>query len=183
MTRSIFGVVRRPAVGRFFALLLVLPLWACAVQLAPSYQQSIVDNLNNANLQTMTLFATISTGVTKDTFPARQQTYNTIIGQFSAIESQVQSRPPVQPGWLGNIIGSQAQQGPLPDAPTKANLDTVIATLTKMRDTDQLQGLPASNNCPTELQPTAMPLITCLFINSYKTSFDSALTYEMALKR
>jgi hypothetical protein len=183
MIISMFGLMRRPAAVRFFAILLVLPLAACAVQLAPSYEQSIVDNLNNANVQTMTLFATISTGVTKDTFPARQQTYNTIIGQFSAVESQVQSRPPAQPGWLGNVIGSQAQKGPLPDAPTKANLDTVISTLTKMRDTDQLQGLPASNNCPTDLRPTGTPLITCLFINAYKTSFDDALTYEMALKR
>jgi hypothetical protein len=161
---------------------LVLLLSGCATQLAPSYSQSIVDGLNAANTQTMTMFATVSAGVTAETFAAQRQTqYNTLIGQFSALESQVSARPMPQPPLGVGQIAPADWQKVLAAAPTKGSLETIVSVLTKMRDEDAKNGF---KGVITGCTSAALdPSLVCGFQNAYSQNFDSALTYEMALKR
>jgi hypothetical protein len=164
------------------AVVLCLSLGGCATQLAPSYSQSIVDGLNAANTQTMTMFATVSAGVTPDTFAAaRQQQYNAIIGQFSALESQVAARPMPQPPFGASKIAPEEWLKVLAAAPTKGSLDTIVSVLTKMRDQDQAHGFTkVITGCSSA---TLDASLVCGFQNAYTQNFDSALTYEMALQR
>jgi hypothetical protein len=161
---------------------LLLMLTGCATQLAPSYSQSIVDGLNAANTQTMTMFATVSAGVPATTFAAERQTqYNAIIGQFSALESQVAARPMPQPPLGSSKFTPEEWQKVLATAPTKGSLDTIVSVLTKMRDEDQKNGF---SKVITGCASAALdPSLVCGFQNAYTQNFDSALTYEMALQR
>ena len=168
---------------RFVALASLVMLGSCATQLAPSYSQSIVDGLNAANTQTLTLFATVSSGVPPTTYAAqRQATYNGLIGQFSALESQVAARPMPQPLIGTTNMSSLAEwQKVLETAPTKGSLETIVSVLTKMRDEDAKNGFKA---VITGCHSAALdPSLICGFQNAYTQNFDSALTYEMALKR
>jgi hypothetical protein len=176
--------MRAAALAALAALVL---LTGCATQLAPTYSQSIVDGLNAANTQTLTLFATVSSGVGPDTFVAqRQATYNGLIGQFSAIQSQVAARPMPQPPFMiGNDTPSSGTlanwKKVLETAPTKGSLETIVSILTKMRDEDQKNGFKAvRTGCNSAALDTSL---VCGFQNAYSQNFDSALTYEMALKR
>jgi hypothetical protein len=168
---------------RMAALASLVFLAGCATQLAPSYSQSIVDGLNAANAQTLTLFATVSTGVPASTYVAqREATYNGLIGQFQAVESQVAARPMPQPilGTAGSTTLADWQKV-LEAAPTKGSLDTIVSILTKMRDEDAKNGFkPVITGCTSA---TLDPSLICGFQNAYTQNFDSALTYEMALKR
>lgn len=168
--------------GRAFAAVLLLLLTGCATQLAPSYSQSIVDGLNAANTQTMTMFATVSAGVMPDTFAAqRQAQYNALIGQFSALESQVAARPMPQPPLGVSSIAPSDWQKVLAAAPTKGSLETIVSVLTKMRDEDQKSGFRGViTGCTSATLDSSL---VCGFQNAYTQNFDSALTYEMALKR
>jgi len=164
------------------ALCMFLVLGGCATQLAPSYSQSIVDGLNTANTQTMTMFATVSAGVTPDTFVAnRQAQYNGLIGQFMALESQVAARPMPQPPLGTSSVTPEDWQKVLATAPTKGSLETIVSVITKMRDEDQKSGFRAVRTGCTSA--ALDPSLVCGFQNAYTQNFDSALTYEMALKR
>lgn len=160
----------------------LLLLSGCAVQLAPSYSASIVTGLNTANTQTQTLFATVSAGVTADTYAAqRQATYNGLIGQFAALESQVAARPMPQPPIGSSSVTPAEWQKVLQAAPTKGSLDTIVSVLTKMRDEDAKNGF---KGVITGCHSAALdPSLVCGFQNAYEQNFDSALTYEMALQR
>ena len=162
---------------------LTVGLSSCTIQLAPTYDAGIVTGLNTANTQTETLFATVSSGVTKETFATREPQYNAIIGQFSALDLQVAARPmPQPPSFLMSGPKPLPPSDPkliplLTDAPTKAALDHIVATLTQMRNLDAQAGL-AGATCPA----TPSPAI-CGFKSDYEQNFDSALTYETALQR
>jgi len=164
-------------------LCLTVGLGSCTIQLAPAYDASIVTGLNTANTQAETLFATVSIGVTKDTFATREPQYNAIIGQFSALDSQVAARPmPQPPSFLMSGPKPLPPSDPkliplLSEAPTKAALDHIVATLTQLRNLDAQAGLAAAT-CPA----TPSPAI-CGFKSDYEQNFDSALTYETALQR
>jgi hypothetical protein len=179
------GLTSLRGVALRLSLFGLLALSACTVQLAPAYDPSVVTGLNAANVQTQTLFATVSTGVTPGTFPSREAQYNTVIGQFSAIESQLEARPMPSgvPGFLTDHLPPADAKAihTLSTAPSIADVKTLIDTLTVMRDTDRKMGLPPSTprDCVVGTgNPTA-----CLFENSYRISFNDALTYEMALQR
>lgn len=168
-------------------LCVFLLLGGCAAQLAPSYSQSIVDGLNTANTQTMTMFATVSAGVTPDTFAtgtpmSRQAQYNALIGQFMALESQVAARPMPQPPLGTSAVTPEDWQKVLSTAPTKGSLDTIVSVVTKMRDEDQAHGFKAVTSVGCN-SATPDPALVCGFQHAYTQNFDSALTYEMALKR
>ncbi|HWA88518.1 MAG TPA: hypothetical protein VG889_00675 [Rhizomicrobium sp.] len=162
------------------AVLSLALLAGCTIQLAPSYDAGIVTGLNAANTQAQTMFATVSSGVTKDTYSAREAQYNAMIGQFSALDAQIAARPmPQPPSWFANHVlpSSDVNQIPRLNAPSKAALDHIVVTLTMMRDTDAAAGLAAAPSCPASSSPT------CGFKQDYMQNFDSALTYESALQR
>ncbi len=176
---SVLGSLGAARIGAIVSLIV---LGGCTIQLAPSYDASIVTGLNTANTQAETMFATVSSGVTKDTYATREAQYNAIIGQFSALDSQVAARPmPQPPSFLSfaqkQLPPSDVSKIPLlTNAPSKDALDHIVVTLTMMRDTDARAGLVAGM-CPAATSPT------CGFKHDYEQNFDSALTYETALQR
>ena len=152
----------------------VLVLAACTVKLAPDYDPGILDALTKANELTLTHFAAVSSGVPPKTFATREATYNGLIGKFDAVRVQVSSRPTPQ-SMIAKLFGigpsGDSQRGDIEilEAPTASVLETIISTLTEMRDTDREEGLK-----PFRVQG---------FKRSYETSIDQALTYEKALER
>lgn len=155
-----------------FAFLILLA--ACTVRFAPDFDRGILNGLIEANEQTLVLFATVSAGVTSDTFQQRETTYNGLIGKFDAVRVQALSRPTPRP-IVAKLLGIGTSQDSRPDeieildAPTAQILETVIDTLTMMRDTDADSGLARSK--------------VEGFKRSYEASIDQALTYEKALER
>jgi hypothetical protein len=160
--------------ARLLALLLVFAtvtfgFAGCMEHLAPDYDQSIVDGLITANEQTMTLFASISSGTIASSFPTREATYNSVIGEFDALRLEVMARPPPQPP----SFRAPTADGKTPDAadtaPSARSLKTIVQKLSQMRKADQSGPMSAE--------------IVGLYKNSYELSFSQVLTYEKTLKR
>lgn len=148
----------------------VLLLAACTVQLAPPFDTGIIDGLAAANEEAMTLFATVSGGVSRTNFTDREKTYNAVIGKFDALRLQAGSRPVSTPlaaralGSATDIKPDQVLKVPTPDV-----LAGIVRQLTRMRDEDRAQGLVPDR------------------VDSFKESFEirmqQALVYEKALQR
>jgi len=93
---------RRPArrcggIATALLSLAILLMAGCAVQLAPSYDTTIIDGLTGANEQAMTLFASVSSGTEGSPFSDREKTYDELIGKFGALRVQALARPTPQP--------------------------------------------------------------------------------------
>jgi hypothetical protein len=65
----------------------------CTIQLAPSYDPTLLDGIRTVNANIMKLYATTGMGVDKSTFPSRIDQYNAIIGAVDALALQSQTRP------------------------------------------------------------------------------------------
>jgi hypothetical protein len=150
-------------------ILLALALLGCTVQLAPNYDAIIVDSLTSANEQTMTLFASVSSGGNPSSFSAREATYNAIIGKFDALRLQAKARPAPQPLVSKLLTNKEPNIADQLNAPTPSILAKVVTDLTRMRDQDKAGTLTADK--------------VELYKNSYEISMDQALTYEKALQR
>ena len=160
------------------AALLLLLVAACTAQLAPAYDPSIADGLNATDKEVQTLFATIGTGVDKDSFPARSPTYAHIIGDLNALEIQVKTRilppdaaklPDVE-HLLGKLgIGQVGQDKRFTAFPSARAIHDAAATLAKMRDTDAAHGLAGE--------------LVCAFANQTDIYMAQAIAYESYLKR
>ena len=152
----------------------ILLLAGCTVQLAPSYDTTIVDGLTSANEQAMTLFASVSSGTEGSPFSDREKTYNELIGKFGALRVQALARPTPQPLILDYLgLAPSAATASEPDnrlkAPTADILATIIDKLTRMRDKDKTGSLTKE--------------LVELFENSYELSITQAIAYEKALQR
>ena len=155
-----------------FALFL---LSGCVAQLVPDYDQSLVDGLNTANEETLTLFASVETGSEETEFAGYEDDYAGLIGKFEALRQRARARyvPP-----LGERI-SQMQIAPeicnSEDDPqaclnvTPTVLGQVLSTLRRMRDQHEANGLVSA--------------AVVDFRGAYDTQIDQALTIENALKR
>ena len=152
----------------------ILLLAGCSVQLAPSYDSTILDGLTSANEQAMTLFASVSSGTEGSPFSDRETTYNELIGKFGALRLQALARPTPQPLVLDYLgLAPSAATASEPEnrlkAPTADILATIIDKLTRMRDKDKAGSLTKE--------------FVELFENSYELSITQAIAYEKALQR
>jgi len=148
-------------------LLVAMAISGCAVQLAPGYDPSIVSGLEEANEETMALFAGVSSGVGRGTFSRREDSYNRIIGKLEALRVSAQARPSASGALF--LRGRTAGDIPTLESPTPGVLTTASQTITTMRDTDRSAGLT--------------PFVVQGFRQSYELSMQQALTYEKALQR
>lgn len=151
----------------------------CTVSLAPKFDQGIVDNLSSASAQVFQLLAETSSGTRPAEFPLRAEKYNSLIGTLEALQLQINARPIPKNKTIEKIIAKANERltqrgistltsvGDI--APSSTALEQIIANLTKMRDTDQKQGLT-----PLEVQAFKG------FIQLY---LDQALTYEKFLNQ
>lgn len=161
--------------ARAWLLTLCLFLSACATQLAPEYDEALLEGLNDASAEVMTLFASASGGTTANTFPAREDRYNNLIGRLDAMVIAAGARPVPQNRVTDTINRLLEARGHQPlendDAtpPSAHAIQRVSETLAKMRDTDKRQGVTA-----LEVQA---------FRGQAVIYFDQAITYENFLQR
>lgn len=164
---------------RYACLGLLFFLTNCTVSLAPKFDQGIVDNLSSASAQVFHLLAETSSGTMPAEFPLRAEKYNSLLGTLEALQLQINARPVPDNKTIDKIIAKANERltkrgisnltsvGGI--APSATALEQIIINLTKMRDTDQKQGLK-----PLEVQ---------LFKGNMQLYLDQALTYEKFLNQ
>lgn len=169
-------MMRRPLASlRLAALALWLLLSGCATQLAPAYDRAVVDGLNAAALETMTLLAAVSAGTEPASFAVREPRYNALIGRLDALALLAGARPVPRNGLTDAINAALAQRGgpPLDDdgstAPSTHAIRKIAETVTKLRDTDRKQGVTAFE--------------AMAFKGQIVIYLDQAITYENYLQR
>lgn len=122
-------------------LLLSILLMGCAARLSPDYDKVTFASLSDLNVKTETLFASLSSGGSAQSFPNFQATYATLIGGFSAALVTTSNRQ--TPGLSAKLLASpqlKALCGEEPEScvnPTPDHLEKVITLLTQMRNTHQ----------------------------------------------
>lgn len=142
-------------------------LSGCATQLAPAYDQRIVDGLTKANVDAMTLFASLSNGAKRSQFDQHKNHYDSLIGTLDALEMQIAARPvPPIPPELAAVLGESVED--LSEPPVEP-IQGMSRNIHKLRDTHA-----AANLAATEIEA---------FRNGWVIYADQALTYEAYLKR
>lgn len=164
-----------PAIWKKAAFIWLFVLTACTVQLVPGYDQALVEGLDKANTEALTLFAAVESGSPAAKFGDHEQTYSELIGTFEALRQRAENRqiPPlakristIRP--LQNFCSSDTDPTGCVNA-SPASLKRVSEVLRKMRDRHRSAGLE--------------PEVVGLLRNDYNTAIAQALTVENALKR
>ena len=155
------------------ALLLLVAVAGCTIQLSPAFDADLYKTVTELNVKAETLFAKVSGGGTAANFKTSSATYDALIGGFSAARLAADARgaPP-----MGVRL---AAQGPLkkicaddPTAcvnPTPHNLGVIVGLLTDMRDSHRSGRLPA--------------YLVAGFKNRYEIYMNRVLVFEAALNR
>jgi hypothetical protein len=163
--------------ARKFFLAAFLLLASCTTQLAPAYDQAIVGGLTSTNQDVQTLFASFGTGVGKETYGTRGDTYTHIIGELNALEIQAKSRPvPASDSLVeankvlsANGIGQLTSDPQFTSFPSARAIHDASITIATMREADQKAGVRGD-----ELKA---------FQNQASIFLTQAITYENFLKR
>ncbi len=164
-----------PAIWKRAALLWVIVLSACTIQLVPSYDQALVEGLDKANTEALTLFAAVETGSPKEKFSEYEQRYAALIGSFEALKQRAENRqvPPLGARLVGirvvrDLCSSESNgQACLNVSPS--SLERVIAVIRQIRNRHQSTGLSAEN--------------VGFLRRDYDTAIGTAITVENALRR
>jgi hypothetical protein len=141
--------------------------------MAPNYDKAIVDGLTSTNTKLMELFASTSSGTSKENFEQREKTYNSLIGSLDALTIQAKARPVPKNKITEKVNeyltsrGVNVLEGD--DAPSATALAKISESIVKMRDTDKKQGVTA-----TEVSAFKGQVVIYL---------DQAITYESFLER
>ena len=155
------------------AVIVVLGTCACAIKLAPSYDDALVKGLTSSSEKTLTLFAAVSDGAPASVFAEHEKTYAELIGQLEALKLSTEARrvPPPRPfGFLQPHDVDAAQDASNTFvSPSTASIQEAIDTIKTMRDRHRSDELTKAR--------------VDLFRNEFVISMDQALTYEQALKR
>lgn len=160
---------------RLLVLATFLSLTGCATQLAPPYDKNVADGLVTVSIETMTLLAATSQGTDKSTFSSRKDKYNMLIGKLDALALLAGARPMPKNKVTDAINTLLEKRGGKPidnddsTLPSAHSIQKISETLTKMRDTDEKQGI-------TALEAQA-------FKGQVVIYFDQAITYENFLQR
>lgn len=145
----------------------------CSVQLAPDYDKATYDSLAELNVQTETLFASLSSGGSAADFAAHKPIYDGIIGGFSAARMLTDSRaiPPLSSRLLATPLFKTACGGDPAKCvnQTPLHLKQIIDLLTGMRDAHKRGGLSAALVVGFKLQ--------------YELEMQRVLVFEAALQR
>lgn len=129
------------------ALLLLVAVAGCTIQLSPAFDADLYKTVTELNVKAETLFAKVSGGGTAANFKTSSATYDALIGGFSAARLAADARgaPP-----MGVRLAAQGPWKKIcaddPTAcvnPTPSRLDDVISVITEMRDRHQAGRLPA----------------------------------------
>ena len=163
------------AILRKSFLLWMLLLAACTIQLAPKYDPSLVDGLNQTNSSALALFAALEGGSDQDSFPRYEQRYAELIGTTEALRQRAARRevPPLAARLAKlKVISSICKDPANPTAcvnASPASLGEVLKLLRELRDQHRSKGLPKD--------------VVALTRNAYDTAMGQAIAVENALKR
>ncbi|WP_147405071.1 MULTISPECIES: hypothetical protein [Aquimarina] len=161
---------------RFVQLTLLcsmLFITSCKTVLAPEYDKAIVESVSVTSQKTMSFVASVSNGVTQETFKNREPIYNYLIGAFDALKLQARARPvprnvaTKQINKLLKIKGHTTVKDEY--YPSAFAFQKIAETLTKMKDTDRSKGIK--------------PFAVEAFKGQIEIFLDQAITYESFLKR
>jgi hypothetical protein len=155
-------------------------LAACTISLAPRYDPSLVEGLNSANQETLTLFSAVSAGSPKSSFPELSDQYDSAIGKFDALRLQATARatPPLAEKLADQLAKWEVIQEVCsgetgdPNACVNASpsaMSAIVDNLSRMREQHQNNGLATD--------------VVAIFKNAHEISIHQALTVETALKR
>jgi hypothetical protein len=165
-----------PMLWKKTVLLWVVVLAACTVQLVPSYDQALVEGLDDANTAALTLFASVEDGSPQSEFAGYEERYAQLIGKFEALHQRAVNRqiPPLAARISRlSIVRDYCNSDSDPTAcvnASPASLLRVLAVIRRMREQHgSARGLAAD--------------IVGLFRNDYNTAVAQAITVENALKR
>ncbi len=152
---------------------LIVMFIGCATTLAPQYDKALVDGLTRYNTSVMEFFASVSGGTQKDTFDQRNEKYNNLVGGFDALEIQARARP-IPRNKITDRINDVLEKRNISildesESPSAVAMGKISETLVKMRETDQKQGITATE--------------ALAFKNQVIIYLDQALTYENFLER
>lgn len=156
----------------------VCVLLGCTVQLAPDYEEIIVQGLKEYNDALMTHMVSVRGGTEPGLESDERKVYDRLKGQGDSLIMLVKVRPEPHPAflrWLGRSaaddIGDDgaADDVSFLEVPTGDQIEGILAQLNEMRRKDRDSGLN-----PGEYQ---------LYKNAIDIYMRNALTYEMALKR
>ena len=157
------------------ALAVLFFLAGCATQLSPAYDKSVVEGLNSANTEAMTLFASVSAGTKPDDYSSRAEKYASLIGRLDALSILAGARP-IPKNKVSDAINRYlekrcTEQIVEADAtpPSAHAIKKISETVEKMRNTDKKQGVTATEVSAFKGQATIY--------------FDQAITYENFLQR
>jgi len=163
------------AIWKRAALLWVIVLAACTIQLVPSYDQALVEGLDQANTEALTLFAAVESGSPASKFSDFEEGYAALIGKFDALRQRASNRqiPPLAArlsrlSIVQDYCNTDADPTGCVNA-SPASLERVLQVLRRMRDRHRSNGLEAD--------------VVNLFRTDYNTAIAQALTVENALKR
>jgi hypothetical protein len=162
------------------AAFMALALGGCTVQLAPDYEPTIVQGLNDYNAQIQTHMANVAAGTRPGLNADQQKAYDDLEGKGRALIMLIKARPQPQSGlvrWFGSKLADKIPaDGDVAKAnidflavPTDAQIEKILLQLAAMKDEQKRQGLK-----PDQYK---------IYANSINSFMRNALTYEMALKR
>lgn len=144
----------------------------CKVQLAPAYDQAIVDGTTKSTQQVMKLLSSVSQGTDKATFDEREDAYDEVIGAFDALAVQSRARPIPNEKVLdkANAALEKRGLGALTDNyPSAAAFERISQEINGMKLVDKSAGLNSD-----QVDVFKIPI---------RLSLDQAITYESHLKR
>jgi hypothetical protein len=150
----------------------VLALSACTIQLVPSYDQALVEGLDEANTEALTLFAAVEGGSPKEKFPEFEDEYAETIGKFDSLQQRAANRqvPPLATRLAKvNFVRDFCPNATSCVNASPASLSRVLKVLRDLRDEHRSMGLQADTISP--------------YRRDYVTAIGQALTVENALKR
>ena len=163
--------VARPAPIILVMIVVSFMLSACAVRLAPDYDEGVVGKLNAINEKLSTYFVSFNDAATYD---SRKGFYDDGAGQVMALVTGLKARPMPQPILLDWLGGSQvdkrvAEIANNSAAPSIGAMEDTLKQITYLRDEDKAGKLTRAKVTLTQ------GVVEAFMID--------ALTYEMALKR
>jgi hypothetical protein len=154
----------------FLALLALLFLGGCQAQLAPAYDQSIVQALGTANTNGMALFDQVAQNPSNPQgYAAAQASYTALIALLEATKVQIDSRPMPSTPSGANLLGKAISDIQAMPAPSSGVVALLAQTISTMRSTHATRALSL-----IEVQA---------FKGQYVISMQQALIYEKALAR
>lgn len=176
-------------------------LSGCMIQLAPSYDQSTVGQLNEVNARALALFAALEQGVQKDEHQKYDEQFSQIIGSYRSLRMQASTRP-IPPagqaivekiekvkGLGGGLIDEICKKASDCVYATPRIIDTIVGALMNLQATVKSEGYapaPATGICTSGKVTGVLPTESAGVLPeecAYQHAVSLALIAESSLKR